>query len=256
MLRSKRYLFVLFVIPLLLSILLGSIAYAQSNTADGCKEKVPVAIVGNKGKVDACVSADDSRITDIRALGIKSLADFEALFPPERGDKPIVHEVPPLVSEVVIDGRSYSAEEIHRFDGQVLRFAVDESLEKGIVYAFTTPEGLEQYIRETWGIDIPKRLQEDVLAPTALIYSTFFEHWYYGGRFLSLAHGYGISDLRSAPWYFDNIISSAQVASGTGGATLYDGYGFTGNSTFLNSGTNYSWIYWFQDKASSIIAWN
>ncbi len=256
MLRRKRSLFVLFVIPLLLSILLGGIAYAQTNTADGCTDKLPVAIVGNKGNADACFSANDSGIIDISGLGIQSLADFEALFPPARGGAPIVHELHPLVSTVVIDGRSYSPEEIHRFDGQALRFAVDESLEKGIIYAFTTPEGLEQFIREAWGIDIAKGLQEEVMTPAALTYSEFREHWFYGGRFILLAHGYGISDLSASPWFFDNIISSAKVAASTGGATLYDGYNLTGSSTYLNSGQNYPWIYWFQDRASSIFAWN
>ena len=74
-------------------------------------------------------------------------ADVEALFP-DSEEAAIVHQVPNY--PVIVDGVRYKPEEISRFNGQVLRFVWDEQAEEeeGVIYAFTTVEGLEQYLRE------------------------------------------------------------------------------------------------------------
>jgi hypothetical protein len=188
------------------------------------------------------VAVDDSKgveMIDINyeELGIRSLAEFEAHFPPNPDGEFIIHDIPPF--PVVIDGVRYEPEDIHLFNGQVLRFVEEE----GVIYAFTTPEGLEQFVEERWGEEL---FAPEGPTPTHGDWTVLYEHWQLGGRFLMIEGWLDVWHLG----FFDNITSSA--TTGIREVTLFDGPGFTGNSFWLNDGTTYSFFWFFNDRATSV----
>lgn len=220
----------------------------ETRVASGIPHDEPLAESGIALLVDedGWVIHDAPAAKDIRELSIQSLAEFEALFPPNPDGEFIIHDIPHL--PVVIDGVRYEPEDIRLFNGQVLRFVLDdEAIREGVIYAFTTPEGLERFVKERWGVELFEDRPEPVIA--AAIYSVLHEHWRLGGTGLALPHPNYYPHL--GVYDFDNITSSA--STGPGPVTLYDGYLFTGNSVLLRAGTTYDFLWWFNDKASSVV---
>lgn len=181
-------------------------------------------------------------------------ADVEALFP-DSEEAAIVHQAPDY--PVIVDGVRYEPDEISRFNGQVLRFVWDERAEKeGVIYAFTTVEGLEQYLREQWGWPSS---QESTTSDGQIagLWTNFYKHWWYGGAVFGSAPGVGWPDLRVAPAGWNDRISSVQVATEASGATLYEHVNFGGAQFWMQSGSNYPVLWWhgWNDRASSVIVW-
>jgi len=55
----------------------------------------------------------------------------------------------PVKVPVIVDGVRYEPEEMAAFDGQTMYWVLDRAAaEQGILYAFTTPEGAQEYGRE------------------------------------------------------------------------------------------------------------
>lgn len=181
-------------------------------------------------------------------------ADVEALFP-DSEEAVIVHQVPDY--PVIVDGVRYEPAEITRFNGQVLRFVGDERAQKeGVIHAFTTVAGLEQYLQEQWGWPSS---QESTTADAQIagFWTNFYEHWWYGGAVFGSAPGVGWPDLRVAPAGWNDRISSVQVATEASWATLYEDVNFGGAQFWMQSGSNYPVLWWhgWNDRASSVIVW-
>ncbi|MBT9140543.1 MAG: hypothetical protein DDT30_01121 [Dehalococcoidia bacterium] len=219
-------------------------------------ETAAVMAVGEDGNLERWESLESPYVGDLlellRRYNIRSLADFEKVFSPNPRGEHIVHEIPP--NPIIVDGVWYKPQEISRFDGEVLRLVFHEP---GVIHAFTTPEGLQEFLEREWGWRFPQWWQEDEsksLNPTASSpFSGFFEHWRYEGRQLWVQHPGYIVDL--GVYTFDNISSSATIASATNGVSLWDGPGFTGQKIWLAPGTNHWFLWGWNDRASSLAAW-
>lgn len=158
----------------------------------------------------------------------------------------IIHDVPPC--PVIIDGIQYEPEQIHLFDGQRLRFTVDN---ENILYAFTTEEGIDKFHQKQREL-ISKEINPDVL-PMIAGYSFFYEHMEFGGMCLAVPPGYPEGYL---PYLgiMDNKISSFWLDSGIYKACLYEEPNYGGDVFERVGGTNipWLWIYGWNDKASSL----
>ncbi|MBE2239063.1 MAG: hypothetical protein IAE81_14830 [Caldilineaceae bacterium] len=116
---------------------------AASSAADReSNSEIAIVVVDENGNRRE-IPFSDPHVEDTRNL---SWAEFEMLYPPDRGAEKIIHPIPDR--PVIIDGVRYAPKEIRRFDGQVLRFIDDDrALREGVLYAFTTREGAEDYMR-------------------------------------------------------------------------------------------------------------
>lgn len=67
------------------------------------------------------------------------------------GEASLVHPIPSV--PVIVDGTRYEPEEISRFNGTVLRFVItSDSAREGHMYAFTSDEGLQEFLSEHGGL--------------------------------------------------------------------------------------------------------
>ena len=150
--------------------------------------------------------------------------ELETLFPMSaEAEKAIVHPIPQY--PLVIDGVRYDAKDISLFDGIRLRFIVGDD---GVLYAFTTIEGLEQF----------QQLLTDTSRLLDFTDSIFYEDWLLGGDSFSLASGCGLPALNEI--FFDNCISSVEV-SDTSWTYLYDYSWYGGDYFAMQPGsTHYS----------------
>ena len=98
-----------------------------------------VAVNGSQVDIEVDNSGGQQKIT--------SLKELEALYPmsPE-AEAAIVHDIP--ACPVIIDGVSYEPEDVTLFNGQRLRFSVGKDKN---LYAFTTVEGLEEFLQDQFG---------------------------------------------------------------------------------------------------------
>ncbi len=158
----------------------------------------------------------------------------------------IIHDVPPC--PVIIDGIQYEPEQIHLFDGQRLRFTVDN---ENILYAFTTEEGIEKFHQKQREL-LSKEINPDVLLMSAG-YSFFYEDMEYGGICLAVPPGYPEGYLPNLG-VMDDMISSFRLDSGIYKACLYEDPNYLGDVFERVGGTNISWLWIFgwNDKASSL----
>jgi hypothetical protein len=159
----------------------------------------------------------------------------------------IIHDVPPC--PVIIDGVKYESEQIHLFDGQRLRFTVDN---ENMLYAFTTEEGIDKFHQTQLRL-LSKETDSDISIKSAG-YSFFYEDAFYGGTFLAVPPGYPegyIPDLG----IMNDEISSFRLDSGIYKACLYEDINYGGDVFERVGGTNISWLWIFgwNDKASSLI---
>lgn len=174
----------------------------------------------------------------------------------------VVHRIPNY--PVQVDGVRYEPQAINRFDGQVLRFVWDQkTAAEGVIYAFTTVEGLERYLREQW--DWSPAADSSFLTDSTLAsgpeavdpYTTqFFEHDYYGGSSIGLSPSYCYDDLASWPAGWNDRISSLKVATGASWGVLWEHAWRGGDAYYHQSGTErpYLWDMGWNDRASSVCA--
>jgi len=167
---------------------------------------------------------------------------------PERESK-IVHEVPPC--PVIIDGIKYEPEQIHLFDGQRLRFTVDN---ENNLYAFTTEEAINRFHQEQREL-LSREAPGDVVLMSAG-YSYFYENMYYGGSSLAVPPGYPGGYVANLGVMNDKI-SSFTLDGGIYKACLYEDLNYGGDVFERVGGTSISllWIFGWNDRASSLIVY-
>lgn len=184
---------------------------------------------------------------------VTSLAELERLYPMSaEAEAAIVHEIPPV--PVIIDGIKYEPKEAALFNGQRLRFTPGMD---GQLYAFTTVEGLETFLREQReqsGRNYGGYVPSSVLT----VGSTLFQYYWFSGASVDLVVNQGDDDLGN----LNNQISSLEnwgepLEYET---TLFDYTDYGGDyATFpLPGGTEFYW-YWelssygWNDRAESAI---
>lgn len=158
----------------------------------------------------------------------------------------IIHDVPPC--PVIINGTKYEPKQIHIFDGQRLRFTVDN---KNTLYAFTTEEGIDKFHQKQREL-ISNGIDPGVL-PMSAGYSFFYEHMEFGGMCLAVPPGYPEGYLPELG-IMDNKISSFWLDSGIYKACLYEEPNYGGDVFERVGGTSIAclWFFGWNDKASSL----
>jgi len=183
----------------------------------------------------------------------EQLAQMEALAPQSSS---VVHPVPKL--PVVVDGVRYAPEDISRFNGVVLRYVLDEQgKSEGVIYAFTTVEGLTTYLKDRWGWQ-PASAGAAVVQPASDSYWTvFYDDPLYAGSTLSAAPGALIPILGNISPGWNDRISSVKVTTGAAWATLYADINYGGDQLWMQRGTEWLWLVQngWDNRASSIKVW-
>ena len=164
-------------------------------------------------------------------VGGYSPSELEALHPmPTEAEKAIVHQVPPC--PVVIDGITYKPEEISLFDGIRLRFVYGYD---GILYAFTTAEGLERFLEE-----------QTVAREADPLLSVFFKDWFFMGDAFTLSPGCGLPVLSQIG--YNDSVSSAWASELCSCAVLCEDDYYLGDAFVMLPGS--------QHQALSLEGWN
>lgn len=186
---------------------------------------------------------------EIEGIKVVTEAEFQEKFKmsPE-AEAAIVHQVPPC--PVVIDGTRYEPAQIHLFDGQRLGFTVGND---GVLYAFTTEEGMERFQEEQRKLRSGQGTSESDSSILDTL-SHFYEHWFYGGASVACSPGVGFATLGP----LDDKISSFRANSAASKVRLFEHAWFQGNCFERPGGTNISWLWWFgwNDRASSVAVYN
>jgi hypothetical protein len=173
----------------------------------------------------------------------------------------IVHPIPQM--PIVVDGVRYAPEEISQFNGRVLRYVLDQhSQSEGVIYAFTTLEGLTQYFKDQWGWEptspSARSLGTGIVRPMSDSYWTvFYADAYYAGSTILSAPNAAISDLSTVSPGWNDRISSVQVSTGAAWATLYADTSYGGDQLWMQRGTEWSSLAGngWDNRASSLKVW-
>jgi hypothetical protein len=216
-------------------VLIMSVLCISHVSAQDVKPDNAVGYYTENGKVTWIIPGQG---IDVTQLAGATPSMIEKLYPmTPQAEAAIVHQVP--TSSVIIDGTLYQAKQISQFNGKRLRFIAGKD---GTLNAFTTPEKLEQFQTEQYG----------VVSPQTTTNSVFYKDWYYTGQALGLTPGNGLPNLNQIG--FDNYISSA-VATTTGTwSYIYDYANYGGDYFGMAKGSSYPslTIQGWNDRASSI----
>jgi hypothetical protein len=175
------------------------------------------------------------------ASGNITISDFEAMFPMSKeAETSIVHKPPGV--PIIINSVCYKSEDVTLFNGQRLRYIFNNN---GILYAFTSVEGLEKFITKEYG-ELKQTNDEQIKSRS--LYANFWEDMGYEGWCLSVSSGVYIEDLGPK----DNQISSAGVDSGITAAVLFEDEDYEGDYFYIPGGTNYYLLMTFNDMTSSL----
>jgi len=224
-------------IILLTVICLALVGLFSAGTPNGVETAKPKDAVGGytkNGQTFWIVPGGDINVT---IAGKLTPAQLEALYPMSAADEAkIVHAIPPC--PVIIDGVKYKPEDISLFNGKRLRFIAGKD---GSLYAFTTPEGLEQFQVEN--------------RPSSAVpnnYSNFYRDAFYSGESFGLLPGCGCPTLSQMG--FDKSVSSAKATTAAAWSYLYDLTNYQGDSFAMPGGSNYSMLIFqgWNDRASSV----
>ncbi len=184
---SKRII-LLTVIGLVLLGLITGISIA------GAQPEMPQDAIGyytENGETFWIVPGKDITVTEAGSL---TPSEMEALFPMSpKEEAKIVHAIPSY--PVIIDGIKYKPEDISLFDGIRLRFVAGRD---GSLYAFTTPEGLEQF----QAVNKPEMVKNNVFS------EYYMDMWYIGESF-GILPGNGLPYLYEMG--YDNAVSSVKA---------------------------------------------
>ena len=173
----------------------------------------------------------------------------------------IVHPIPQM--PIVIDGVRYAPEGISQFNGRVLRYVLDQRTQsEGVIYAFTTLEGLTQYLKDQWGWEPAsantRSMGTGIVRPMSDSYWTvFYADAYYAGSTILSAPNAAISDLSTVSPGWNDRISSVQVSTGAAWATLYADTSYAGDQLWMQRGTEWSSLAGngWDNRASSLKVW-
>jgi hypothetical protein len=227
-------------------ILIGGAALAVSGLLIAAAPKPaqperPANVVGfytKNGQTIWIVPGGDIDVT----IGKYTPSQLEALHPMAAVDEAkIVHSIP--AESVIIDGVTYKPEDISVFNGKRLHFITGSD---GNLYAFTTTEGLEEFIQKD--LVKPQTIESNATATDSIFYT---DVWY-AGESVGLQPGTGLADL--SPVGFDNAISSVKASPASSFTFLYDLPNYLGDSFAMQGGSNHSMLLFegWNDRASSI----
>lgn len=207
------------------------------NGAARAQSSVPLEPGGyytKNGKTFEIVQGGNVTITK---LGSLTPTELEARFPMSSEAEASIIHTPPS-SPVTIDGAVYKPEDISKFNGHRLRFAVGPD---GNLYGFTTAEGLEQF-----------QVKNQRMMTMSPPMSGFWMDWLYTGDSFSLAPGYGFPYLSQI--YFDDQVSSTQISDSASLAYIFDYENFGGDYFFMAGGSSYPALslQGWNDRASSV----
>jgi hypothetical protein len=211
------------------------------------------AYVTENGQTRALTSSE------VNLAATQTPAQMEAAAPVS-GD--IVHPIPQM--PIVIDGVRYAPEGISQFNGRVLRYVLDQhSQSEGVIYAFTTLEGLTQYLKDQWGwapasAGMRASAAAGIIRPMSDSYWTvFYADAYYAGSTILSAPNAAISDLSTVSPGWNDRISSVKVATGSAWATLYADTSYAGDQLWMQRGTEWSSLAGsgWDNRASSLKVW-
>lgn len=234
MLNTVRFRNIFFV--LLGALLIIGIATFLSGAVSAQDEK-PNNAVGyytKDGKVVWIIPGEGIDVTKLEEMTPSAL---EKLYPmTSEAEAAIVHPQPK--SQVIIDGINYEGKQINLFNGKRLRYIEGKDRK---LYSFTTPEKLEQFQREQYGMS--KLMTTD---------SVFYKDSWYTGSAFSLAPGYGIPYLYQIG--FDNCISSAKATTTGSWSYIFDDVSYSGDYFAMANGSSYPWLLFqgWDDKVSSV----
>jgi hypothetical protein len=192
------------------------------------------------------------------AAATQTPAQMEAAAPV--GDD-IVHPIPQI--PIVVDGVRYAPEGISQFNGRVLRYVLDQRTQsEDVIYAFTTLEGLTQYLKDQWGWEptstSARSMGTGIVRPMSDSYWTvFYADAYYAGSTILSAPNAAISDLSTVSPGWNDRISSVQVSTGAAWATLYADTSYAGDQLWMQRGTEWSSLAGngWDNRASSLKVW-
>lgn len=221
---------------------------SSENGADNAE--VAVVVIDEDGNRREILFSDP-QVEDTRNL---SWAEFEKLYPPDRDAEKIVHPIPER--SIIIDGTRYNPEDISQFDGQVLRFIEDERTEKeGVLYAFTTREGVEDYMKREWGWSEKNSSTSSaaVNAPNT-VFSKYWRDAFYSGSRLEVSPGAALPDLSIVG--FNDIISSLQIGPDTSTSIMYDLQNYADDQLIKQRNQSSSVLVFMNDRISSIRTFN
>ena len=224
-------------IILLMVICLALVGLFSAGTPNGVETAKPKDAVGGYTKNGQTFWIVPGGDIDVTVAGKLTPAQLEALYPMSAADEAkIVHAIPPC--PVIIDGVKYKPEDISLFNGKRLRFIAGND---GSLYAFTTPEGLEQFQIE--------------IRPSSAVpnnYSNFYRNVLYSGESFGLLPGCGYPYLSQIG--FDKAVSSAKATTAAAWSYLYEQTNYQGDSFVMPGGSNYSMLIFqgWNDRASSV----
>ena len=224
-------------IILLTVICLALVGLFSAGTPKGVEPAKPEDAVGFYTKNGQTIWIVPGGDIDVTVAGKLTPAQLEALYPMSSADEAkIVHAIPPC--PVIIDGVKYKPEDISLFNGKRLRFIAGKD---GTLYAFTTPEGLEQFqIENRSTSSIPND------------HSFFYRDMLYSGESFGIAPGNGYPYLSQMG--MDKAISSTEATTAAAWSYLYESTTFQGDSFAMPGGSNYSMLIFqgWNDRASSV----
>ena len=223
-----------FVLSSAILILVIAVFCTNAALAQDAKPDNAVGYYTKDGKVTWIIPGKGIDVTQHAGMTPSVL---EKLYPmtPE-SEAAIVHPVP--ASQIIIDGTHFEGKQIALFNGKRLRFIEGKD---GTLYAFTTPEKLEQFQKEQYGVS--KQM------PTS---SVFYKDAWYTGQVLGLSPGYGLPYLYQI--WFDNCISSVEATTTGSWTYLFDYTNYGGDYFGMARGSNYPWLalQGWEDRAESV----
>lgn len=163
---------------------------------------------------------------------------------------PIVHQIPTI--PIIVDGIKMPPEDIKKFDGQPLYTVVDNQTEsENVLYIYTTLDEVNKHVE----LSVQKDESLEDVKASCYVHSRFYINTSYGGNYLSLQPGDGVS-LKYDPYaLFDNNIESVKTTSCNVYSVLYEGYFYIGGSQlWLLNNRNISdlSIYGWANRASYV----
>lgn len=199
-------------------------------------------VLGSAVGVLSKSESDQIDVFDVTGL---TLSEIEALYPMSAEAEAALVQVVPQVP-VIIDGVYYEPEDITLFNGQRLRFVVDTD---GVLHAFTTVKGLEQFVAEEFGQPEPRDAGKGETRGGGGWFA-LYEHILYGGAERVL-WSEGQADYTLG--YMNNRSSSLYVSVGVLAGMIFEYEDLGGSYLYISENTGHPWLTYFgwNDRASS-----
>lgn len=180
----------------------------------------------------------------VLVLGATSIAQGKEL-----EEKPLnIHPIPRV--PIVVDGVKMASKEITKFNGQILYYLVDaEAKAKGVIYIFTTLEGIEGYIEGVQNAEYSHSVPILSHCNTGSQTSKF----YASTNYVTFLEDLGPGESMNFTGSLNNEISSVKATYCNEYTKLYDDYNLGGSSLWLACCGNTAdlSVYGWNNRASS-----